>query len=75
MAKRQVILSTCDSCHKEEMSPLDKKSRRDELDLPKGWLHVEGSTATSTVFEMDLCADCKKSVLEAAGVATLRLVN
>lgn len=74
--KRQVIQSECDRCHVEEIAPLEKVKyqRKDTLDLPKGWLHVSGVTATRTVFEVDLCAECKGTVMEAAGKATLRAV-
>lgn len=76
MAKRQVIQTECDRCHHENVTPLEKVkyARRDALDLPKGWLHVSGQTATSTVFEIDLCPECKGSVLEAAGASRLRVV-
>ena len=72
MARQKVILSTCDRCTTETHIPFVKKhhTRRDELDLPEGWLHVSGNTATSTVFEMDLCDICKLTVLEAAGHAS-----
>lgn len=77
MAKRQVVQSECDRCHVEEVVPLEprpKYQRRDTLDLPKGWLHVSGVTATSTVFEVDLCVQCKGTVMQAAGKATLKAV-
>jgi len=75
MAKQQVIQSICDRCHTEDIVPLmRKKYERSTLDLPIGWLHVSGVTATSTVFEMDLCRDCKGIVMEAAGKAE-RLLN
>jgi hypothetical protein len=52
------------------MSPLDRKSRKkSDLILPPGWLHVSGNTATALVFEMDLCEECKKIVMEIAGKA------
>jgi hypothetical protein len=71
MAKKQVLLSICDRCHFEIHTALEKlgKSRRDRYVLPPGWLNVSGNTATHTVFEMDLCEDCKGVVLDAAGSA------
>jgi hypothetical protein len=70
MATQSVVLSTCDRCGTEVHSPLHKKHiRRHELVLPDGWLHVAGNTATSLVFEIDLCDICKVTVLEAAGHA------
>lgn len=67
MARVQVVLSTCDSCHFEERTPLSKGIRRGNYQLPPEWLHVSGNTATATVFEVDLCPDCKGVVLDAAG--------
>lgn len=37
--------------------------------LPQGWLHISANTATSLVFEMDLCTECKQIVIEAAGMS------
>jgi hypothetical protein len=68
MAKKQVVTSTCDRCGFEadtEYKP--KQSNWDRFVLPDGWLHVEGNTNKTTVFEMDLCSVCKKAVLAAAG--------
>lgn len=75
MAKRQVVQSECDRCHTVQelpMEPRPKYSRdRTVLDLPKGWLHVSGVTASnSLVFEVDLCEVCKGVVLDAAGRST-----
>lgn len=73
MATKQVVSSECDRCHTEIVEDLDTLHKRnrpsDPFVLPKGWLHVEGNTATSTIFEMDLCEVCKVAVLEAAGAA------
>jgi hypothetical protein len=70
MSSQAILLSTCDRCTQEARTPLVKKSRRVKYDLPQGWLHVSGNTATATVFEMDLCEECKKAVLEASGTFT-----
>lgn len=43
--------------------------RKPKFLLPPGWMNVAGNTATHTVFEMDLCEDCKGIVLNAAGSA------
>lgn len=72
MARREVLLSVCDRCHTEEETVLEKKhrlGRKDRYVLPPGWLNVSGNTATHTVFDMDLCEDCKVVVLAAAGSA------
>jgi hypothetical protein len=80
MATKQVVSSECDRCHTEVTEDLDARTKRnrpsDPFILPKGWLHVSGNTSTTTVFELDLCSDCKLSVLKAAGAAQrLSLVN
>ena len=67
MARHQVVQSECDSCHTVEQSPLSSGIRNGKYILPKGWMHVEGNTNTNTVFEVDLCVDCKQTVMEAAG--------
>jgi hypothetical protein len=70
MAKREVLLSVCDRCHTEEQAPLEKRlGRRHKFLLPPGWMNVAGNTATHTVFDIDLCEDCKGTVLASAGVA------
>lgn len=72
MASQEILLSTCDRCTAEERTPLPKKAKKgaEQLVLPKGWLHVQGNTATALVFEMDLCEECKLIVMEVAGKAT-----
>lgn len=70
--KRPVIISECDRCHTTVQTPLHErkgpwKNREPKMELPPGWLHVQGDTATHTVFEVDLCEECKGDVLNAAG--------
>jgi hypothetical protein len=68
MAKKQVVTSTCDRCRTEEDIDLKPQMNiADRFVLPHGWLHVEGNTNKTTVFEIDLCGECKKAVLDAAG--------
>jgi hypothetical protein len=71
MAKKQVLLSICDRCHFELQTALEKlgRGRKERFVLPPGWLHIQGDTSTHTVFERDLCEDCKGVVLDAAGSA------
>ena len=69
MAKKQVVHSECDRCHKEDTSDLKTGIKNGRYILPSGWLHVEGNTDSRTVFEVDLCGDCKGDVLKAAGAA------
>jgi hypothetical protein len=70
MASREVVVSICDRCTTEVSAPLSRKGKKhSDLVLPQGWLHIAGNTATTLVFEMDLCAECKQIVIEAAGRA------
>lgn len=70
MAKKEVLFSTCDRCGIETQTDMDKKpGRPDKFALPPTWLHVEANTRSSTVFEIDLCEECKQPVIEAAGRA------
>lgn len=66
MAKRKMLVSTCDQCHKEDKVPLDRLGRK-KFVLPPKWMHVEATTAAGPVFGLDLCDDCVKPVLKAAG--------
>jgi hypothetical protein len=65
-------MSICDKCHTEQQMKFDKqpKSRRDRFLLPDGWVHVQGNSRNTTVFEMDLCKDCARIVKELAGAFT-----
>jgi hypothetical protein len=71
MAKQKVLISSCDRCSHEERTPLKDRGlgRRNTYVLPSGWIHIEANTETATLFELDLCKDCKRIVLEAAGAA------
>ena len=69
MATKEVVFTTCDKCYKEVQNDMEKPTRVDKYLLPVGWLHISGNTRQTTVFEMDLCEDCKQSVFEAAGRA------
>lgn len=70
MAQKEVIFSTCDKCYKEEQTDMQKgPARNEKFQLPDGWLHISANTKRSTVFEMDLCGECKLEVIAAAGRA------
>lgn len=70
MARKEVIFSTCDKCYKEEQTDMQKNpARNEQFQLPEGWLHINGNTRKTTVFEIDLCGDCKAGVIAAAGLA------
>lgn len=71
MAKREVVITTCDRCGKEEQSDPPKpgtKGHLDEFFLPEGWLHIRGNDRRKLLFEMQLCPGCTEPVLAAAGM-------
>jgi hypothetical protein len=65
--RQQVVDSECDSCHRTDQQPLATGMRRGHYVLPKGWMHVQGVTSNHTVFEVDLCTECKMAVMESVG--------
>jgi hypothetical protein len=67
MARQSVVESTCDRCHTVHEEPLSTGIKNGKYTLPNGWLHVQGFTNNHTVFEVDLCTECKGTVLSAAG--------
>jgi hypothetical protein len=67
MARQKIVESECDRCHTSETAPLSTGIKNGNYVLPKGWLHVHGFTNNHSVFELDLCTECKVVVLEAAG--------
>lgn len=70
MATKEVLFSTCDRCFKEVQTDIDQNPKRGQpYQIPVGWLHIHANSRTATVFEMDLCPDCKGIVIEAAGRA------
>lgn len=79
MASVSVVESICDRCHTSHEQPLSTGIRNGKYVLPKNWLHVEGISNNHSLFEIDLCEQCKGTVLEAAGqghkVRSLRAVS
>lgn len=70
MATKEVLFSTCDRCYAEAQTDIEKSPAREpKFMLPEGWLHVSGNTRKTTIFEMDLCEDCKQFVIAAVGRA------
>ena len=70
--KKQVIQSTCDSCHKEAITDInpkrkDKGLKDEDFVLPDGWAHVRGDTNTTTIFALDLCDECFAPIRDLAG--------
>jgi hypothetical protein len=69
--RSRVVTTTCDRCHVETDVPM--ASDGEKFVLPEDWLHVSGITATKVLFTMDLCPDCKVSVMTAAGMGMGRM--
>lgn len=65
--RQQVVDSECDSCHRTEREALASGIKNGNYVLPKGWMHVEGFTGKHSVFEIDLCTECKQAVMESVG--------
>lgn len=65
--RQEVLESECDRCHTTIESPLPKFGVRGQFDIPRGWLHIQANSKTVMEFSMDLCDECKRIVLEAAG--------
>jgi hypothetical protein len=72
MAKQQVVESICDRCHTHDEQPLSTGIKYGKYVLPAGWLHVQAFTNNHSVFEIDLCTECKGTVLDAAGQGNVR---
>lgn len=64
--RQEVLESECDRCHTSIDTPLPRLVRG-QFDIPAGWLHIQANSKSVQEFAMDLCEDCKKIVLEAAG--------
>jgi hypothetical protein len=69
MASKEVVFTTCDRCYTEVQTDIDLSKRAQPYQIPVGWLHIHANSRTASVFEMDLCPDCKGIVIEAAGRA------
>lgn len=73
MASREVVITSCDQCGTEWQMPLKKAGKAgDTYKLPSGWLHLEAKTSHAVVLSVDLCAECKKPALAAAGKGLLQ---
>ena len=69
--KKQVVVSECDGCGKEVTFPVNSARDIEKTVLPSNWLYVQGITNLRTVFERDLCEECAKPVLGAAGAGMI----
>ena len=64
MSRKEVLESLCDNCGKEERTDIPKNR---VFVLPPNWMHISGETNRGVQFEIDLCPECTKMVLAAAG--------
>lgn len=64
MAKKSVVVTTCDQCGVEETIDMPVKETRAQLLLPKGWIHVQGDSATKSLFALDFCPTHSKYVTD-----------
>jgi hypothetical protein len=64
MAKKTVLVSTCDTCGKTVTNDLKPVKERAEFDLPDKWIHLRADTRTKTIMARDLCDDCAKPILQ-----------
>jgi hypothetical protein len=66
-----VVGVTCDRNGETVLIEVKKSGKHftDGFVIPEGWLHVSANTSESLVFESDLCPECAKPVLAAAGYA------
>lgn len=60
--RQHVVRYECDSCHKVAEEPQNSVIPRGRM--PKDWLHVDGFSNSHSVFKLDLCDDCKKTIIE-----------
>lgn len=65
MAKKEMLISICDRCDKQVMTPTAEFKKKD-LMLPVGWINVSIKSRTHDLVGMDLCDDCGIPVLRAA---------
>jgi hypothetical protein len=64
MAKKKVLVSTCDNCGKTVTTDYDPKPTRGEFVLPDKWLHLSADNKTKNILSRDLCDTCAKPILE-----------
>ena len=64
VAKKTVLVSTCDTCGKEVINDFKPVKDRAEFDLPDKWIHLRADTRNKTIMARDLCDDCAKPILQ-----------
>lgn len=61
MAKKSVVVTTCDVCGVEQTQ--DFKDKRGVIELPPKWVHLSADTATKNILCRDLCEECSKPIV------------
>lgn len=63
MATKEMVITTCDSCGKEEQYTYSKKKG---VYIPRGWVHLVLNDYSHTILAKDLCPKCSGTILEYA---------
>lgn len=63
MARKEMVITTCDSCGSETMYEYKEKKG---LYIPRGWVHLELSDYSSMILIQDLCPNCSSAILRHA---------
>lgn len=72
MAKKEVLVSICDRCEREVITPTADLKTKDLL-LPNGWITISIKSRTHDLVDMDLCSECGAPVLRAASRGDIRI--
>jgi hypothetical protein len=75
VAKKKVLISTCDSCGFEEVTNIPDKTKRAEFVLPNGWVHVRVDDRHKSILASDLCPKCAVPIRDIAGRSNNRKKN
>lgn len=67
MARKEVLVSICDSCSKEVITDVPLRIAKSDLLLPPDWVVVSVQSAKKDIYTSDLCDECKGPVLTAIG--------
>lgn len=63
--KKEMVITTCDSCGKETMYEYKEKKG---VYIPRGWVHLELSDYSSKILIQDLCPKCSGPIVQHAGM-------
>lgn len=63
MARKEMVITNCDSCSSETMYEYNQKKG---VYIPRGWVHLELSDYSSKLLIQDLCPKCSAPILRHA---------